>query len=60
MSDLFNILEDSMPLMLLAVLWVILLPLRLMALLLIPPGTRYKTHPLHALYQFFAFDRSRL
>ncbi len=60
MSELFDILEDSMPLMLLAMLWMCLLPIRLIALLLIPPGTRYKTHPLHGLYQLFAFDRNRL
>lgn len=60
MSELFDILEDSMPLMLLIMLWMCLLPIRLIALLLIPPGTRYKTHPLHGLYQFFAFDGSRL
>ncbi len=60
MSEIFNILEDSMPLMLLALMWALLLPVRLIALLLLPPGTRYKTHPLHGLYQFFAFDRNRL
>lgn len=57
MSEIFDILEDSMPLMLLAVMWALLLPMRLVALLLLPPGTRYKTHLLHPVYQFFAFDR---
>lgn len=60
MSELFDTLEDSMPLMLLVMMWLILFPIRVIALLLIPPGTRHKTHLLHGLYQFFAFDRSQL
>lgn len=55
MSDLFDKLGDYLPLFTLIILWVILLPVRAVALLLLPPVNRY-SHPLRKVREFFMFD----
>ena len=55
MSDWFDTLGDYPPLFTLIILWVILLPVRAVALLVLPPCTRY-THPLRNVRDFFAFE----
>ena len=55
MSELFDKLGDYLPLFTLIILWVILLPVRAVALLLLPPVNRY-THPLRKAREFFMFD----
>lgn len=55
MSDLFDTMGDYLPLFTLIILWLILLPVRAVALLLLPAPRRY-THPLRNVREFFMFD----
>lgn len=55
MSDLFDTLGDYLPLFTLIILWVILLPVRVVALLLLPTPRSYN-HPLRNVREFFMFD----
>lgn len=55
MADIFERMGNYFPLFTLVVLWLIVAPVRLLALLLLPPVTPYN-HPLRNLREFFAFD----
>lgn len=55
MSDWFDNMGEYLPLFALIILWLISVPVRLVALLLLPPIRRY-SHPLRKAREFFEFD----
>ena len=56
MSDFLFKMKDYLPLFLWGILWLVLLPVRAVALLLLPPMNFYR-HPLRRVRDFFAFER---
>lgn len=57
MSDLFDKLGEYLPLFTLIILWVIALPVRVVALLVLPRCRRY-SHPLRGVRDFFVFEEN--
>lgn len=57
MDYLFNKIEDYLPGIIVFLLWLMMIPIRVVVLLLIPPGSRYRWHRLHRVYEFFRFER---
>lgn len=56
LTEHFDRLNDLLPVVVVVPLWLIALPVRLLALLLLPHGAVEKWHKLHKLHNFFAFD----
>lgn len=56
MSDFLFKMRDYLPLFTWVILWLALLPIRAVALLLLPP-MNYRSHPLCKVRDFFAFER---
>lgn len=56
MSEFFDKLLDWLPLLIVAVIWCAVLPVRVAVLLLLPAGARAPWHKLHAIHDFFAFE----
>lgn len=56
MSDFLFRMRDYLPLFAWVILWLALLPIRAVALLLLPPMNFYH-HPLRKVRDFFAFER---
>lgn len=57
MSDFFKWLGDFCPLVLWGVIWISVLPMRLLLLVLLPKNASDWHHPAHPLYQYLAFER---
>lgn len=56
MSDFLFKMRDYLPLFTWVILWLALLPIRAVALLLLPP-MNYRIHPLRKVRDFFDFER---
>ena len=55
LSDLQDRLDRWCPAILVALLFLILLPIRVVVLLCLPPDSTSTWHPLHKIQQFFSF-----
>jgi hypothetical protein len=56
MSGFFEWLGEYAPLGVLLILWVVVLPLRLVMMLLLPLSAKNTYHWLNPVYEFFAFE----
>jgi hypothetical protein len=57
MSDIFSTLEDYVPSILWLFLWLAALPIRVLALLLLPVSSNHRWHKLHGVCNFFSFRK---
>ncbi len=55
-TEMFDLLAIYVPYFVWIIIWCLVLPIRLLVLLCIPPGANYKYHALNSLYDFFAFE----
>lgn len=57
MTDLFDKAEDYLPAFVYLLLWLLVFPVRWVALAFLPYGSRRVYHPLFKVREFFAFER---
>jgi hypothetical protein len=57
MSSFFDWLSDFSPMIIVVFFWLLVAPIRLIALFLLPPNSNQFGHPLVYLHGFFAFER---
>jgi hypothetical protein len=57
MSDFFEWIGDVVPLFLWLILWACAAPIRLVFMLCLPYGAKYRYHWANFMYDFFAFER---
>ena len=57
LNEMMSKLDRWCPYIIMLLLWGILWPVRVMVLLFLPADSVYKWHPLHKVYEFWAFGK---